>query len=258
MNCDLIYKSSGLAIILPMDRKTVRLDKFLANAGVLSRRGVKPLLKAGVVSVDGTQITEAGYRLDPAKSIVKVDHKIITPPRLVYFLLNKPKGYISTVSDTHARRTVVSLIPTQERIYPIGRLDKDTHGLLLLTNDGGLTHKLIHPRYHVPKTYRLKINGQPTPEQIQAFRQGVLLDDGITKPALVRVEKNLGSQTNLLVTIHEGRNRQIRRMCETVDMELIDLSRIVFGPIILKSIPLGECRELTPSEVGLLYKAVQR
>ena len=241
-----------------MKDKVVRLDKFLANAGVLSRRAVKDLIKKQLVTVNDEQATEAGFRIDPDLHIVKIDGKRIIAQSFVYFLLNKPKGYISTVTDTHDRKTVVSLVPVPERIYPVGRLDKDTHGLMLLTNDGELTHKLIHPRYHVPKVYRLSIAGQPTPQQIRALQTGVLLEDGITKPAIVVREKTTGNQTVLRMTLHEGRNRQIRRMCETVGVKLLDLERIAFGPIPLGRLKLGTYRKLTENEVARLAQQTER
>lgn len=243
---------------------TVRLDKFLSNAGVLSRRGIKQLLKQQNLTVNGKRVTESGIRIDPSKDKVLLNGQKITKPGFVYYLLNKPIGYISTTSDEFARGNVVDLIDTRERIYPIGRLDKDTHGLLILTNDGELTHKLTHPKYHVPKVYRLIIEGSVDEKQIEAFRKGVLLNDGITLPAEATVvphsirdlKKNI--MTTLLVTLHEGRNRQVRRMCETVGIDLLDLERISFGPIKLGNLPVGEYRELEKKEIESLQKATEK
>lgn len=242
----------------PMADTTIRLDKFLSNAGVLSRRAIKQFLKKETVTINGKRSTESGIRLDPTKDIVLLNGKPIKKSELVYFALNKPKGIISTTSDEQNRNTVVSLIPTKERIYPIGRLDKDTHGLLLLTNDGELTHQLIHPKYHVPKIYRLNIQGKVNSVQLKLFRTGVMLDDGITLPAQTEVISHIKNVTVLQVILHEGRNRQIRRMCESVRMQLLDLQRISFGPIKLGFLKLGQSRNLTQEEVESLKKAVER
>lgn len=169
-------------------------------------------------------------------------------------MLNKPKGIISTTSDEFDRKNVTSLIPTRERIYPVGRLDKDTTGLILLTNDGDLTNKLIHPRYHIFKIYHLTVEGVVNPAQLKALRTGVLLDDGITAPAQVKIFKQRRSITELEITLHEGKNRQIRRMCETVDLHLIDLKRIQFGPIKIDKLGKGQYRELTQNEIEVLKK----
>ncbi len=232
--------------------KSIRLDKFLSNAGVLSRRGIKQLLKKEEITVNGKRVKESGIRIVPEKDEVKLNGELIKPSEKVYFLLNKPKGYISTTSDELDRDNVVSLIDTNERIYPVGRLDKDTHGLMLLTNDGELTHRLIHPKFHIPKTYKLTIEGKVSPQKIKALETGVILSDGITLPAEIKILKENEKETILTLTIHEGRNRQIRRMCETLGLELIDLQRIVFGPFKLEKLKLGESRKLTEKEIKLL------
>lgn len=241
-----------------MENTTVRLDKFLSNAGVTSRRGIKQLLKYQKVTVNGKRVTESGTRIDPSKDKILVNGQKVKKPGYVYFLLNKPMGVISTTADEFERDSVVSLIDTKERIYPIGRLDKDTHGLLILTNNGELTHKLTHPKYHVPKIYRLIVAKKPNDRQLEAFRTGVLLKDGITLPAEVQLLGEKNNKTTLLVTLHEGRNRQIRRMCEVVGIELLDLERISFGPIKLGNIEIGEYRELNQQEINSLKKAVEK
>lgn len=232
--------------------KSIRLDKFLSNAGVLSRRGIKQLLKKEEITVNGKRVKESGIRIFPEKDEVKLNGELIKPSEKVYFLLNKPKGYISTTSDELDRENVVSLIDTTERIYPVGRLDKDTHGLMLLTNDGELTHRLIHPKFHIPKTYKLIIEGKVSPQKIKALETGVILSDGITLPAEIKILKENDKETVLTLTIHEGRNRQIRRMCETLGLELTDLQRIAFGPFKLEKLELGESRKLTDKEILLL------
>jgi 23S rRNA pseudouridine2605 synthase len=232
-----------------MEDTTIRLNKYLAKLGIASRRDIKTLLKQQIVTVNGQRVKESGFRIDHKKDDIRLNGNKIKPPKLVYYLLNKPKGIVSTTADEYGRKNVISLVPTKERIYPVGRLDKDTSGLIILTNDGELTNLLIHPRFHVDKVYRLRITGEITKEQLHALRNGVLLDDGITAPAHVSVLKN-----NIIeMTIHEGRNRQIRRMCETVGIKLLELQRIKFGPLSLGNLSSGKFRELTKREIILLH-----
>jgi 23S rRNA pseudouridine2605 synthase len=238
-----------------MNDTTTRLNKYLANLGICSRRDVKKLLKEQNVTVNGERIKESGFRFDPRSDDIRLNGKKILLPKLVYYLLNKPKGVVSTTADEYGRKNVISLIPTKERIYPVGRLDKDTTGLILLTNDGELTNQLIHPKYHVDKVYHLTIKGSANTAQLTAFRNGVLLEDGITSSAKVVVLYIKGGVSELTVTIHEGRNRQIRRMCETVGVQLLELKRIKFGPITLGNVREGKFRELTKEEIISLKKA---
>lgn len=238
-----------------MGDNTIRLDKFLANHGYSSRRGIKKLLKERILTVNDKRTRESGTRVTPNSDVIKLDGEVIKSSSLVYYLLNKPKGIISTTSDEENRRNVTSFIPTNKRIYPVGRLDKDTTGLILLTNDGELTHQLTHPKYHVNKIYQLIISGIPTPEQLSAFRNGVILSDGITSPAEVTVLSESKKTSLLEVTLHEGRNRQIRRMCETLGMRLLELSRIQFGPIKIDTLQEGKYRELSEDEVSALHLA---
>lgn len=237
-----------------MENITIRLNKYLANLGVASRREIKLLLKQQIVTVNGQRIKESGFRIDPKLDDIRLNGKKILPPTLVYYLLNKPKGIVSTTADEFGRKNVTSLIPTKVRIYPVGRLDKDTTGLIILTNDGELTNLLIHPKYHVDKVYRLRIEGNIDQAQLNALRHGVLLDDGITYPAKVTILKTANRVTFLEMTIHEGRNRQIRRMCETVGVKLLELARIKFGPINIGNLREGQFRRLTESEVSSLKK----
>jgi 23S rRNA pseudouridine2605 synthase len=236
-----------------MTDNSIRLNKYLANLGICSRRNVESFLKEHTVTVNGQKVTEPGIRINTKNDTILLNGNKIKKPNFVYYLLNKPKGVVSTTSDEYGRKNVISLIPTNERIYPIGRLDKDTSGLLLLTNDGNLTNHLIHPRYHVDKIYRLTIRGQANDAQLKALRNGVLLEDGITSPAKVSVLK-IGTTSEIEMTIHEGKNRQIRRMCETVGIYLLELQRIKFGPISLGKIKEGEHRLLTENEIGLLKR----
>lgn len=240
-----------------MTDTTIRLDKLLSNNGLASRRGIKQFLKANDVLINGKRATESGIRVEKDDKVL-INGEQLKKSGFVYFLLNKPMGIISTTSDELFRETVTSLIDTPHRIYPVGRLDKDTHGLLLLTNDGELTHKLIHPRYHVPKVYRLTISGRLDKQQLERFRDGILLNDGPTLPAGVKLVTEDKTQTIVEVTLHEGRNRQIRRMCEALQLELLDLQRISFGPLLLGTIKLGEYRTLANKEISLLKDAVKK
>lgn len=199
-----------------------------------------------------------GFRVFPGVDTVTVNGEEIVQKGFTYFALNKPMGYISTTSDNWGRESVVDLIDTLEKIFPIGRLDKDTRGLILLTNDGELTHKLIHPKYHVDKTYRLTVAESPTDAQLMALRTGVLLRDGITLPANAEIVDTVDGNTIIALVIREGKNRQIRRMCETVGLKLLDLQRISFGPISLGTLEEGAYRELTTEEVAALQKSTVR
>lgn len=237
---------------------TQRLDKYLANLGVASRRNIKTLLKEQVLTVNDKRVRESGTRIDPQKDAICLNGKAIKPPKLVYFLLNKPLGIISTTSDEFGREDVTSLIPSKERIYPVGRLDKDTSGLIILTNDGELANLLTHPRYHVDKTYLLSITGRITNDQMAAFRNGIILDDGITAPAAVKILQETNTTSSVIVTIHEGKNRQIRRMCKEVRIDLLALERIQFGPLTLGNLKSGQYRELTPKEVQVLREAAKK
>lgn len=235
-----------------MDDTTIRLNKYLANLGICSRREVKQLLKAQALTVNGKQVVEPGTRIDPYHDTIKLNGEKIKPPRLVYYLLNKPKNVVSTTTDEFGRKNVTALIPTKERIYPVGRLDKDTTGLIILTNDGALTNLLTHPKYHVNKVYRLMIKGRANGAQLRTLRNGVLLNDGITAPAEVRIIKEKPNVSVLEMTIHEGRNRQIRRMCETVGIQLLELQRIKFGHLTLGKLGAGQYRELTKDEINTI------
>lgn len=233
---------------------TIRADKYLSSLGLASRRNIEIFLKKNNISANGKRIIEHGERI-PLNSDITINGKRLYRPKKVYFMLNKPKDYISTVSDEYGRRNVLSLIKTKERIFPIGRLDKDTEGLLLLTNDGELTNLLIHPRYHIPKVYELTIKGSPEETQLEKFRKGVELDDGKTLPANIQILYKETGKTVLKVRLYEGRKRQIRRMCETLGMHLLDLKRIEFGSLELGNLQLGEYRALTSKEVLQLKNA---
>jgi 23S rRNA pseudouridine2605 synthase len=229
----------------------VRLAKFLAHAGVASRRTSEGVIAAGRVKVDGATVTDPAFGVDDS-SAVTVDGRPVAPePREVH-LLDKPAGVVSTAKDTHGRRTVVELVDTARRLYPVGRLDADTTGLMLLTNDGALAERLTHPRYEVEKVYRARIEPPRISERdLRRLREGVELEDGMTAPAGVRaIEPGL-----VEIRIHEGRNRQVRRMLETVGHRVVALRRVAFGPLRLERVEEGAARRLSAAEVERLRKA---
>jgi 23S rRNA pseudouridine2605 synthase len=232
----------------------LRLQKILAAAGIASRRKAEQLISSGRVAVNGKTVTELGTKADPAADTITVDGKPLEPPqRFVYFLLNKTKGYVTTVSDPEGRPTVMQLLGNlPERVYPVGRLDYASEGLLLLTNDGALAQQLTKAASHVPKTYHVKISGQPNEQAIQRLRNGVTitLDDNRrvkTSPAKIRLLENAPNPW-YEVTLIEGRNRQIRRMFQSVGFLVEKIKRVQLGPLIL-DVPPGKFRPLTEREV---------
>lgn len=231
-----------------------RLQKVLAQAGVASRRNAEKMILAGRVAVNGTCVRELGVKVDAAQARITVDGKPLAKrERLVYFLLNKPKGYLSTAKDERGRRTVLDLLPeVGERIYPVGRLDNNTEGLLLLTNDGALMNGLLHPRYQVDKTYVARVAPPPKESALIALTEGVELADGRTAPALVHVLERSAEQARVEITIHEGRNRQVRRMFEAVGSDVRALKRISFAGLTLAGVKRGAHRRLTAAEVAHL------
>src|SRR5580704_8993038 len=235
----------------------LRLQKILAAAGLASRRKAEQLISSGRVAVNGKTITELGTKADPAADTITVDGKPLEPPqRFVYFLLNKTKGYVTTVSDPEGRPTVMQLLGNlPERVYPVGRLDYASEGLLLLTNDGALAQQLTKAASHVPKTYHVKISGQPNEQAIQRLRNGVTitLDDNRrvkTSPAKIRLLENAPNPW-YEVTLIEGRNRQIRRMFQSVGFLVEKIKRVQLGPLVL-DVPPGKFRSLTIREVAQL------
>jgi len=239
-------------IIIHMQDSSIRLDKFLANNGFSSRRGVKQFLKNETVTINGKRVRESGIRFDYTKDEIRINNQKIKTAKHVYYLLNKPKGIISTSSDEFDRQNVTDLVPNNVRVYPVGRLDKDTHGLIILTNDGELTHKLTHPSSHVFKKYLLIINGSVSDGKIEKLKNGIILNDGITNPAKVKKIKETEDSTILEMEIYEGRYRQIRRMCDAIFLPLTDLKRIQLGPLKLGELKEGKYRELNASEVESL------
>jgi 23S rRNA pseudouridine2605 synthase len=232
----------------------VRLAKFLAHAGVASRRAAEGLIADGRVTVGGEVVTNPATDVD-TDSAVAVDGRPVEPePREVH-ALNKPAGVVSTARDTHGRPTVVELVRSRRRLYPVGRLDADSTGLILLTNDGELADLLTHPRYGVEKVYRAKVQpGRLSPKAIKALREGVELEDGRTAPARVRQV----APGVVEITLREGRKRQVRRMCEAVGHRVVELERVAFGPLGLRGLAPGKSRRLKDAEVERLRKAAAK
>ena len=228
-----------------------RLQKVLARAGFGSRRACDELIDAGRVTVDGT-VAELGRRVDPSRDHVAVDGVPVSIQEgLVHYLLNKPAGVVTTASDPQGRPTVVELVPEAPRVFSVGRLDADTEGLLIMTNDGDLAHRLTHPSFGVEKEYVAEVQGAPSRASVRRLRDGVELDDGVTAVARVAlVEPNV-----LRIVIHEGRNRQVRRMCDAVGHPVVRLVRTRIGPVSDRRLPPGQWRPLTPAELRELEKA---
>jgi len=232
-----------------------RIQKLISRAGAASRREAERMILAGRVTLNGVVVTELGVQADAADEIAIDGVAININQAKRYFLLNKPKGYLSTVKDDRGRKTVVDLLPeVTEYIYPIGRLDYDTEGLLLLTNDGDLMNGLLHPRYEINKVYLAKVYGKVQPDQLKVLRSGVNLEDGLTAPAAVRLMdyNEQADWSKVKITIHEGRNRQVRRMFAAVGHEVMALKRIGFAGLTLTGVPRGNYRELTADEVARL------
>lgn len=232
--------------------ESMRLNKFLAECGVASRRACDKLIEEGRVFVNGKEATLG--TIVHEKDVVKVDDKEVQHnQQLKYYIMNKPKGYVCTVKDDRDRKTVLSLIPQEEgRIYPVGRLDYDTEGLLLLTNDGDLSFRLTHPVHEIPKTYLAKIEGELTEEQKNKLINGIMLDGRQTHKSKLKVIEVDKKFTKLHITIYEGRNRQIRRMFEAVGKEVVFLKRIKIGDMPLGNLKRGEVRKLSAEEIFYL------
>lgn len=242
--------------------REVRIQKVLAEQGVCSRRAAEQLIREGRVKLNGRPVS-LGDKMDPHADLLSVDGQRISVPgksEKVYYMMYKPRGYITTTSDERGRRTVMDLIADAPvRVYPVGRLDKDSEGLLLLTNDGDFANLLMHPSHGVSKLYRVTVRPHATEQQILALTNGVVLDDGSkTLPAVIRVAADEPERTVLEMTIREGKNRQIRRMCEAVGLEVIRLRRSALGAVKLGMLQPGQYRELTRQEVAALRAAAAR
>ena len=227
----------------------MRLQKYMTSCGVASRRTAEKMIAEGRVSVNGNVITEMGVQVEDVDT-VRLDGQVIRPEEEKrYVIYHKPAGEVTTVSDPEGRACVLDHFRDYPvRLYPVGRLDYDSEGLLLLTNDGALTERLLHPSHQVDKTYLARVTGAVTPEEMQALRRGILLDDHKTAPAKARLIRQETFASQVLVTIHEGRNRQVRRMCEKTGHQVLQLRRVRFGPLELGNLRRGEWRELTEEE----------
>lgn len=238
-----------------------RLQKVLAQAGVASRRKCEELILSGQVEVNGEQVLTLGVKVDPAVDEIKVNGRKIRSESKVYVMLNKPKGVITSANDPQGRKVVSDFLPgIKQRIYPVGRLDYDTEGLLLLTNDGEFANLLTHPKHHVPKTYLATVNGIPHGDNLEKLQRGINLEDGMTAPAEVDyhdVDMDKNSAT-IKITIHEGRNRQVRRMFEAIGHKVVKLKRVRFGELALEGLPRGKYRHLSEKEINELISIARK
>lgn len=233
-----------------------RVQKVLAAAGVGSRRACEELISEGRVFVDGRLVT-LGDKADPREAVITVDgERVPTNPDLVYWLLNKPRDVVTTADDPEGRPTVVELVPAHPRVYPVGRLDRDTEGLLLLTNDGELAHRLAHPSYEVTKTYLARVRGVPSKARLRELTDGIELDDGLARARSARVVGTSNEEALVELSVVDGRKRQVRRLLGAVELRVQRLARVQLGPVELGTIAQGKFRPLTSKEVGALYAAV--
>ncbi|WP_018755273.1 pseudouridine synthase [Paenibacillus terrigena] len=232
-----------------------RLQKILAAAGVASRRKCEELILEGKVEVNGETVNTLGVKADPTQDVITVNGRAIQSESKVYLMMNKPKGVITSATDPKGRKVVTDYVTgIKERVYPVGRLDYDTEGLLLLTNDGEFANLLTHPKHHVPKTYLATVEGIPHGDKLEKLKEGIMLEDGMTAPAEleyqdINVEEK---QATIRITIYEGRNRQVRRMFEAISHKVIRLKRIKFGDLSLMNLKRGRTRPLTPNEINEL------
>lgn len=233
----------------------IRLHKLLAEAGIGSRRKCEEIIQEGRVEVDGEFVTELGTSVDPAKQEIMVDGQRIRARRKQYFILNKPVGVVSTNFDQAGRTRVIDLVPQDERLFTIGRLDRQSEGLIIITNDGELANQLAHPRYGVPKTYHVEVAGSVSVEEIKMIQSGVYIAEGFVKAESCRLKQKRGKSSILEIVLREGKNREIRRLLAKVGHKVLRLKRISIGPLKLGEVPAGSFRELRPSEVKALRDA---
>jgi len=232
-----------------------RLQKYLARAGVASRRQAEELIRQGEILVNG-RVADLGCKIDPTQDVVIWRGKRVVPRQeKIYLMVNKPKGVVTTVKDPQGRTTILDILPDLPvRVFPVGRLDMDTEGLLLLTNDGDFAYALTHPRFGVVKTYHALVQGHPTGQQLAQMAKGLMLDDGPTAPAQVALLRKDKLGTWLAVSIHEGRKRQVKRMCAAIGHPVLSLRRVAFGGIEIGDLPVGQWRHLTQAEVQELRR----
>ncbi|MBP3285120.1 MAG: rRNA pseudouridine synthase [Clostridia bacterium] len=233
-----------------------RLQKFLAEAGVASRRKAEELILSGQVKVNGKTVTELGTKVNPERDKVYFKDELIKiKKKKIYLLLNKPAGYISAAKDQFDNPSVLHLVENiKERLFPVGRLDKDTTGALLLTNDGDFSYHLTHPKHEVSKTYLAEVVGRPTDEEMRLFMKGVYIDGKKTYPAKIRIVKEIKKNSIVEIVIHEGRNRQVKKMCEEIGHKVVSLQRVAIGNLTIDGLKEGSWRHLTPKEVERLMR----
>ncbi len=231
-----------------------RLHKLLARAGIASRRAAEQLIRDGRVRVNGAVVRSMGMKVDCSRDKVSFDGKPIDLEPHLYVLLNKPAGYVTTMADPQGRPTVAELVADlPQRLYPVGRLDLDTEGALLMTNDGALGNYILHPRYHVNKTYEALVRGEPSPDQLRSLATGVDIDGRRTSPAVIRVLERRKGHTLIEIIIHEGRKRQVRRMFQAISHRVVHLRRTAYGSLRLGSLPSGKYRVLSPNDVKKIF-----
>ncbi|MFA5889445.1 MAG: pseudouridine synthase [Actinomycetota bacterium] len=235
----------------------MRLQKVLAAGGVGSRRTAEELIDAGRVRVDGDVVRVQGMRVDPSTARIEVDgERVNVSADHEYLIMNKPSGVLTTADDPQGRPTVLDLVKSRRRLFPVGRLDADTMGLLLLTDNGELAHRLAHPRYEVPRTYVAEVKGNPSPDVLARLTEGVLLEDGPAAAKSVRLMRTTGGRCQVEIVMTEGRKREVRRMFDVVECPVVYLARVAFGTLRLDDLPSGKTRSLTPAEVGRLLESV--
>jgi len=234
--------------------KGERLQKVLAAAGVDSRRDCEELIREGRVQVDGKVVTELGTRVDPLRQEIRVDTEVLRQPKRQYFAVNKPINVVTTNFDPSGRPRVIDLVPTDERVFAVGRLDRASEGLILVTNDGDFANRITHPRYGVEKTYLVRVAGQPTTAELDRLKKGVYLSDGFCRVQSITAKKRQGKSTDLVMVLDEGRNRELRRVLARVGHKVLRLKRIAVGPIKLGDLPTGAWRKLLPVEVENLLR----
>ncbi|MDZ7372530.1 MAG: rRNA pseudouridine synthase [candidate division KSB1 bacterium] len=237
-----------------MSNEPIRINRYLALCGIASRRAADELVRAGRVKLNGQVVTALGTRVDPARDVVEFDGRPVRPQeKTVYVLLNKPPGYITTAKDERRRPTVLDLVRIPQRVFPVGRLDEDTEGALLLTNDGALAYRLAHPRYEVKKVYHAVTDKPVTPEDLERLRRGVVIETGPTAPCEARY---LEGPRSIELTLHEGKKRQVRRMFRALGYRVEKLRRVSIGGVELGDLPVGKWRYLTPEEIASLRRQV--
>lgn len=233
----------------------IRLQKFLSQCGIASRRKAEELIQQGRVQVDGLTITDMGIRIVPGKNVVSCDGRpVVTQNRMLYILLNKPKGYVTTLSDPQGRPIVTSLLKDiSERLFPVGRLDIDTEGALILTNDGDLAQRIQHPSHETTKTYEALVAGHPHRSILSQLETGIVLEGKLTSPARILVRKTTQRSTLIEIIIHEGRKRQVRKMFEAIGHPVLHLKRIAYGKLFLHKLPTGQFRTLDPHDIEKIF-----